>query len=88
VCARSARVGWIAGQLIALRQERGGRTRWVIPAASAVGGRSKDKGTASAEALEFAAYFLVWTTLSAAFPAAAILDLYAALADLNWCLSA
>ncbi len=31
---------------------------------------------AVAEALEFAAYFMVWTTLSAAFPAAAILDLY------------
>jgi IS4 transposase len=60
-------------QLIALRQSAEATRR----AQQRLRRRAQQgQSTASAEALEFAAYFLVWTTLSAAFPAAAILDLY------------
>jgi hypothetical protein len=70
---RDPQGGWIAGQLIALRQSAQATRR----AQQHLRRRAQQgQGTASAEALEFAAYFLVWTTLSAAFPAAAILDLY------------
>jgi len=70
---RDPQGGWIAGQLIALRQSAEATRR----AQQHLRRRAQQgQGTASAEALEFAAYFLVWTTLSAAFPAAAILDLY------------
>lgn len=70
---RDPQGGWIAGQLIALRQSAEATHR----AQQHLRRRAQQgQGTASAEALEFAAYFLVWTTLSAAFPAAAILDLY------------
>ena len=70
---RDPQGGWIAGQLIALRQSAEATRR----AQRHLRRRAQQgQGTASAEALEFAAYFMVWTTLSAAFPAAAILDLY------------
>jgi len=70
---RDPQGGWIAGQLIALRQSAEATRR----AQQRLRRRAQQgQSTASAEALEFAAYFLVWTTLSAAFPAAAILDLY------------
>jgi len=76
VCAtevRDPQGGWISGQLIALRQSAEATRR----AQQRLRRRAQQgQGTASAEALEFAAYFMVWTTLSAAFPAAAILDLY------------
>jgi len=77
-CVRATEVrdpqgGWIAGQLIALRQSAEATRR----AQRHLRRRAQQgQGTASAEALEFAAYFMVWTTLTAAFPAAAILDLY------------
>jgi hypothetical protein len=70
---RGPQGGWISGQLIALRQSAEATRR----AQQHLRRRAQQgQGTASAEALEFAAYFMVWTTLSAAFPAAAILDLY------------
>ncbi len=70
---RDPQGGWIAGQLIALRQSAEVTRR----AQRHLRRRAQQgQGTASAEALEFAAYFLVWTTLTGAFPAAAILDLY------------
>ena len=70
---RDAQGGWITGQLIALRQSAEATRR----AQQRLRRRAQQgQGTASAKALEFAAYFLLWTTLSAAFPAAAILDLY------------
>jgi len=70
---RDPQGGWIAGQLIALRQSAEATRR----AQRHLRRRAQQgQGTASAEALEFAAYFMVWTTLTAAFPAAAILDLY------------
>jgi hypothetical protein len=65
--------GWIAGRLIALRQSaeatRGAQRRLRRRA-------QQGQATVSAEALEFAEYFMVWTTLSQAFPTASILDLY------------
>ena len=76
--AREAQVrprqgGWIAGRLLALRQSAEA-TRW---AQSQLRRRAQQgKGKVTAEALEFAAYFLVWTTLAASFSAATILDLY------------
>jgi len=70
---RDPQGGWITGRLIALRQSAEATRR----AQQRLRRRAQQgQGTASAEALEFAAYFLLWTTLSAAFPAAAILDLY------------
>jgi hypothetical protein len=70
---RDPQGGWIAGQLIALRQSAEATRR----AQQRLRRRAQQgQGTASAEALEFAAYFLLWTTLPAAFPLTAILDLY------------
>jgi len=70
---RDPQGGWIGGQLIALRQSAEATRR----AQQRLRRRAQQgQGTASAEALEFAAYFLLWTTLTAAFPIAAILDLY------------
>ncbi len=65
--------GWIEGRLIALRQSAEATRR----AQQHLRRRAQQgQGTASAEALEFAAYFLVWTTLTAAFSPAAVLHLY------------
>ena len=70
---RDPQGGWIAGQLMALRQSAEATRR----AQQHLRRRAQQgQGTASAEALEFAAYFLLWTTLTGAFPVAAILDLY------------
>ena len=62
---RDPQGGWITGQLIALRQSAEATRR----AQRHLRRRAQQgQGTASAEALEFAAYFMVWTTLSARFP--------------------
>ena len=65
--------GWIAGRLIALRQSAEA-TRWTQRRLRRRA--QQGPGTVSAEALEFAEYFMVWTTLSPAFSEASILDLY------------
>ncbi len=70
---RDPQGGWISGQLIALRQSAEATRR----AQQHLRRRAQQgQGRVSAEALEFAAFFMVWTTLSGAFSAAAILDLY------------
>jgi len=59
-------------QLIALRQSAEATRR---PSSVCVGGAARTKhGVGGGVGIR--RYFLVWTTLSAAFPAAAILDLY------------
>jgi hypothetical protein len=70
---RNPQGGWIAGRLIALRQSLEA-TRWIQRRLRRRAQRSQ--GTVSAEALQFAEYFMLWTTLSHAFPTAAILELY------------
>jgi hypothetical protein len=70
---RPPRGGWIAGRLLALRQSAEA-TRWTQ---SQLRRRAQQgKGKVTPQALEFAAYFLVWTTLAPSFSTAAILDLY------------
>jgi len=70
---RAPQGGWIAGRLLALRQSAEA-TRWTQ---SQLRRRAQQgKGKVTQEALEFAAYFLVWTTLAANLSAAALLDLY------------
>jgi hypothetical protein len=65
--------GWISGRVIALRQSAEA-ARW---AQQRLRRRAQQgKATMSAEALEFAEYFVVWTTLPGDFVAASILDLY------------
>jgi len=65
--------GWIPGRLIALRQSaaaaRGLRRRLRRRA-------QRNQETVSVEALQFAEYFLVWTTLSQAFDTAQVLEFY------------
>jgi hypothetical protein len=70
---RNPQGGWIAGRLIALRQSAEA-TRWTQRRLRRRA--QQGQGTVSAEALEFAEYFMVWTTLSPAFSDASILDLY------------
>jgi len=70
---RSPQGGWIAGRLTALRQSAEA-TRWNQRCLRRRA--QQGQGKVSAESLEFAEYFLVWTTLSQAFPTATILDLY------------
>jgi len=70
---RPAQGGGIAGRLLALRQSAEA-TRW---AQSQLRRRAQQgKGKVTVEALEFAAYFLLWTTLAPTFSAAVILELY------------
>ncbi len=70
---RDPQGGWITGQLIALRQSAEATRR----AQQHLRRRAQQgQGSASAEGLELAAYFMVWTTLSLAIPASAILNLY------------
>ncbi len=70
---RNPHGGWIAGRLIALRQStettRGIRRRLRRRA-------QRNQATVSAESLQFAEYFMVWTTLSPAFKTAQILEFY------------
>jgi len=70
---RDPQGGRIAGRLIALRQSAEATRR----AQHCLRRRAQQgQGTVSAEALEFAEYFLIWTTLLPAFSGASILDLY------------
>jgi hypothetical protein len=70
---RNPQGGWISGRLMALRQSaeatHGAQRRLRRRA-------QQGQATLSAEALEFAEYFLLWTSLSPAFPLTSILDLY------------
>lgn len=70
---RNPHGGWIAGRLIALRQSAEA-TRWVQRRLRRRAQRNQ--GRVSAESLRFAEYFMVWTTLSHAFPTAPILEFY------------
>jgi hypothetical protein len=70
---RNPHGGWIAGRLIALRQSAE-VTRWIQRRLRRRAQRSQE--TVSAESLQFAEYFMVWTTLSHAFPTTAILEFY------------
>jgi hypothetical protein len=70
---RNPQGGWIVGRLIALRQSAE-VTRWIQRRLRRRAQRSQE--TVSAESLQFAEYFMVWTTLSRAFPAASVLELY------------
>ncbi len=65
--------GWIAGRLIALRQSAEA-TRWTRRRLRRRAQRNQE--TVSAESLQCAEYFLVWTTLSHAFDTAPILEFY------------
>ena len=70
---RDPQGGRIAGRLMALRQSAEATRR----AQHRLRRRAQQgQGTVSAEALECAEYFLIWTTLLPAFSAASILDLY------------
>ena len=64
---------WIAGRLIALRQSAAA-TRWIRRRMHRRAQRSQQ--TVSAESLEFAEYFLVWTTLPETVKTAQILEFY------------
>jgi hypothetical protein len=70
---RNPQGGWLRGRLMALRQSaeatHGAQRRLRRRA-------QQGQATLSAEALEFAEYFLLWTSLSSAFPLTSILDLY------------
>ena len=70
---REPQGGWIRGRLIALRQS--------VEATRALQRRlrrraQRSQETVSAESLEFAEYFMLWTTLAHAFPMAAMLEFY------------
>jgi hypothetical protein len=70
---RNPQGGWIAGRLIALRQSAE-VARWLQRRLRRRAQRSQE--TVSAESLEFAEYFMIWTTLARAFPMASLLELY------------
>jgi len=70
---RNSQGGWIPGRLIALRQSAEAR-RWIRHRLRRRAQRSQE--TVSAESLQFAEYFMVWTTLPTAFPTAQILEFY------------
>jgi len=70
---RNPRGGWIAGRLIALRQSAE-VTRWIQRRLRRRAQRSQE--AVSAESLQFAEYFMLWTTLSHAFPTASVLEFY------------
>jgi hypothetical protein len=70
---RNPQGGWIVGRLIALRQSAE-VTRSIQRRLRRRAQRSQEM--VSAESLQFAEYFMVWTTLSRAFPAASVLELY------------
>lgn len=65
--------GWIRGRLFALRQS-GEATRWAQKRMQRRAQRNQE--TVSSESLEYAEYFMVWSTLPTAVSAAQILELY------------
>ena len=64
---------WIRGRLFVLRQSVEA-TRWAQKRMQRRAQRSQQ--TVSSESLEYAAYFMVWSTLPVAVPSAQILELY------------
>jgi Transposase DDE domain len=70
---RNSDDGWIEGRLIALRQSAEA-TRRIRRRLRRRAQRSRE--TVSEESLQFAEYFMVWTTLPQAFPAASVLEFY------------
>lgn len=70
---RNSEGGWIAGRLMALRQSTEA-TRRIRRRLRRRAQRSRLK--VSEESLQFAEYFMLWTTLSQAFPAASVLEFY------------
>jgi hypothetical protein len=70
---RDPQGGWIMGRLIALRQSAEA-TRAIQRRLRRRAQRSQE--TVSAESLEFAQYFMLWTTLTRLFPTASILEFY------------
>jgi hypothetical protein len=70
---RNPHGGSVAGRLIALRQSAE-VTRWIRRRLRRRAQRNQE--TVSAESLQLAEYFMVWTTLEQAFPTPSILELY------------
>lgn len=70
---RNPQGGWIAGRLIALRQSAEA-TRWLQRRLRRRAQRNQE--TVSADSLQFAEYFMVWTTLTQAFHTAQVLEFY------------
>lgn len=64
---------WVAGRLIALRQSAEA-TRRIRRRLRRRAQRNQEK--LSAASLEFAEYFMIWTTLTPTFPATAVLEFY------------
>lgn len=65
--------GWVAGRLIALRQSAEA-TRRIRRRLRRRAQRNQEK--LSAASLEFAEYFMIWTTLPQTFPTTAVLEFY------------
>lgn len=65
--------GWVAGRLIALRQSAEA-TRRIRRRLRRRAQRNQEK--LSAASLEFAEYFMIWTTLPQTFPATSVLEFY------------
>jgi hypothetical protein len=70
---RNPQGGWITGRLIALRQSAE-VTRSIQRRLRRRAQRSQE--TVSLESLQFAEYFMLWTTLAQAFSTATVLELY------------
>jgi hypothetical protein len=70
---RNSSGGWIAGRLIALRQSAEA-TRHIRRRLRRRAQRNQEK--LSATSLEFAEYFMLWTTLPQAFPTTSVLEFY------------
>jgi hypothetical protein len=70
---RNPQGGWITGRLIALRQSAE-VTRSIQRRLRRRAQRSQE--TVSVESLQFAEYFMIWTTLTHAFSTATVLELY------------
>ena len=70
---RDPRGGWITGRLIALRRSEEA-ARWACKRMQRRAQRSREE--VSAEALEFANYFMAWTSLPAGFEKEQVLECY------------
>lgn len=70
---RNPQGGWIAGRLIALRQSAEA-TRLIQRRLRRQAQRKQEK--LSTESLQFAEYFMIWTTLSHVFVAGSVLEFY------------
>jgi len=70
---RNPQGGWVSGRLLALRQSAE-VTRSIQRRLRRRAQRSQE--TVSAESLQFAEYFMLWTTLTPAFSTATVLELY------------